>query len=84
MLRGANAVVGITWYSYFRNPISTTWVEVPGSGEYSLNREWSPVHLELTSPSSCYYASIQVGMEGDYAGQSAGSVWFDDISFTSR
>jgi pimeloyl-ACP methyl ester carboxylesterase len=84
MLRGANPVVGITWYNYFKNPISTTWVEVPLSGEFAKNHEWFPVHIDATSPYGSYYASIQVGMEGDSAGQTAGSVWFDDISFTSQ
>ena len=84
MLRGANPVVGITWYNYFRNPISTTWVEAPAPGEFARNSDWSPMYLKATAPSGSYYASIQVGMEGDYAGQTAGSVWFDDLSFTSQ
>lgn len=84
MLRGANPVIGITWYDASRQVISTTWMESPGTEDFALNSEWSAMRIEESAPAGSSYASIQVGMEGDYAGQTGGSVWFDDISFTPR
>jgi pimeloyl-ACP methyl ester carboxylesterase len=84
MLRGANPVIGITFYNYYKQAISTTWYELPDNGESALNLDWLPMQLEVTAPSLSRYATIQVGMEGDYAGQTSGSVWFDDCSFTAH
>ena len=84
MLGGANAVIGITWYNYWNQAISTNWTELPGTEDFALNSEWSPMQLEATAPIGSRYASIQVGIEGEGAGQAAGSAWFDDISFTAR
>jgi pimeloyl-ACP methyl ester carboxylesterase len=84
MLKGANPVIGITWYNYWKQPISSTWVESPATEDFSLNSAWSPMRLKASAPTGSYYASIQVGIEGEYAGQAAGSVWFDDISFTTQ
>ena len=84
MLRGAKPVIGITWYDASGQAISTTWMESPGSEDYALNSEWSAMRLEESAPAGSSHAAVQVGMEGDYAGQTTGSVWFDDISFTQR
>jgi pimeloyl-ACP methyl ester carboxylesterase len=84
MLKGANQGIGITWYNYLRQPVSTTWVESPGTAGAALNREWSPLYLTASAPYNGYYASIIVGVEGDSSGQTSGSAFFDDISFTAR
>jgi hypothetical protein len=84
MLRGASPVIGITWYDAANNPISTAWLKSPGTEDHALNMEWSPMHLVETAPPDSAYASILLGVEGDYAGKTAGSAWFDDIFFTHR
>jgi hypothetical protein len=84
MLKGANQGIGITWYNYSKQPISTTWIESPGVGEAALSRDWSPLYLKASAPTGGYYASILVGLEGDNAGKTSGSAFFDDISFTAQ
>lgn len=84
MLKGANQGIGITWYDAAKNPLGTIWVEAPGTAEAALNRDWSPLSLQASAPAGAYYASIIAGVECDTAGQTSGSAFFDDISFTAR
>ncbi|MBN2025341.1 MAG: hypothetical protein JW854_01065 [Actinobacteria bacterium] len=84
MLSGANPVIGITWYDYWSRPISTAWTEPLVTEDFALNSAWSPMQLEATAPVGSRYASIQLGIESESAGQTQGSAWFDDISFTAR
>ena len=84
MFRGGNIGLGIAWYNILGQQIRVDWSGTTPGSDYSLNCDWTPVSMQATAPSNAYRAAVVCGFEAPATGQTAGSLWFDDISFTQQ
>lgn len=83
-LRGARAGLGIAWYDEEGSLLSVSWTAQPATDGHSVNRDWEPIALEAAAPADSASAVLLAGLEGAPQGKSAGSAWFDDLSFSAR
>lgn len=80
--RGGDIGLGIVWYNALKQPMSVSWLDSGIGSDYALNRDWTPLSMQATAPPGSAYAAIIAGFEAPSAGQTMGSLWFDDFSFT--
>ena len=80
--RGGNIGLGVTWYNNLNQVIKVDWSGTAPGSDYALNRDWTPLSLQATAPSGAVKAAVVAGFEAPSTGQTTGSLWFDDFSFT--
>ncbi len=83
-LRGARPGLGLAWYDAEGALVSVTWLSQPPQEGHSAYREWAPLSLQATAPPGSVSAVLLAGLEGESAGGSSGSAWFDDLCFSRR
>jgi hypothetical protein len=82
--RGGNIGLGVVWYNALNQVIKTDWSAAAAPSGYALNQDWTPISVQVTAPAGAVKAAVIGGFETPAAGQTTGSVWFDDFTFSTK